>query len=81
MSLCFSRLLFPSFYHTGSVCVVFWYHMFGFHIDTLSLIILHMEHPYIRTVLWRASKEKDEDWHVARVKVMLDERMQVRSRV
>jgi len=55
--------------------------MYGFHIDTLLLVRHDIRKPQLKTILWRESGQKDENWHEALVRVTLDYYTQVRKGV
>lgn len=73
--LCTFRLTLPDFRQTGTHCINFHYHMYGFHINTLQL--LKKTTSGGNSQLWQRSKEQGNKWFHAAVEIDLDEGDQV----
>ena len=72
--LSFLRLFFPRLNFSGEVCVDFYYHMFGFHINTLKLV---RKADSQSNVVWIKSREIGNYWLHASVGVNLSTNSQV----
>lgn len=69
-----ARLSFPKLNFAGEVCVDFYYHMYGFHINALKLVRITEDQS---TVVWMRTKQIGNVWLNASVGVELSENSQL----
>jgi len=63
----FATVLVPTLSYTGSVCVSFWYHMYGYHISKLSIILRLPGQP--DETVWSATGEQGDYWSQQQITV------------
>ena len=74
---CLLRILFPKLHRDGPYCVAFRYHMFGFHINELRLVV-HGRSGGVKTVWWRVKQQKPAKiWHAGEQDLNLNKDDQV----
>ena len=70
MMLLLNRLFLPRLNTmSGTVCIDFHYHMFGFHINTLKLI--QRQSSTTPSTVWMRSRDQGNRWYEARVELNL----------
>ena len=60
-----ARLVSPKIKSINSMCLRFWYHMYGEHIRTLNIYIRHSKRK--ETILWSRTGTLDRKWYAGKV--------------
>ena len=66
-----ARLISPPFTetHGHAHCLIFWYHMYGDHVDALNVLIANTTTVTQRQLIWSLAGNRGDKWRAAEVHV------------
>ncbi|XP_038074031.1 MAM and LDL-receptor class A domain-containing protein 1-like isoform X2 [Patiria miniata] len=70
-----ARLISPAITetHGHAHCLIFWYHMYGQHVDALNVLLANTTAPTQRKLIWTLSGNRGDKWRAAEVHLQSDQ--------